>query len=182
MRRNSPVDKPNGSTHENAMNRAVICLFGTLTFASSACDRSTPAEGPGTVVNRVTNGSFAATIEGTRWTAVDSVAVAHNGPHMSVRAVSPSYTVEINLANISGAGVFPLTLPSILGSSANLTTPGGARWSTGSLASTGSVTVTTLTTSRIAGTFAFVGHPVPAGGASFIRVTDGTFDVQFGPP
>jgi hypothetical protein len=159
------------------MNRRVIWLIATLVTA--ACDRSTATEGPGTVDNQVSNGAFAATIEGARWTAVDSVVVMRNGPHMTLRAASPSYNVEINLANISAPGVFPLTLPAILGSSANLTTPTGERWSTGSLASQGSVAVTVFTASRIAGTFSFVAHPVPVSGASFVSVTDGTFDVRF---
>lgn len=130
--------------------------------------------------NLVTNGSFTAAIDGAGWSAAGSVSVVNKGDdNIVVTAVSTTYNMTLSLAHATMVDDYPLILPSIFGSSANLTNASGARWATGALGATGSVTVTTFTASRIAGTFAFAGAPITGGAVSLMHVTRGTFDVTY---
>jgi hypothetical protein len=53
-------------------------------------------------------------------------------------------------------------------------------WQTGSRGNTGTLAVTTLTSARVAGMFAFTAGPwLPTTAPEARRVTDGAFDVSF---
>ena len=143
-----------------------------------ACSHDSPSE-PASVPNLVTNGSFSAAIDGAGWSAVGNVSVVRGDDQITVSAVSTTYNVMLNLANATAVGDYPMTTPSIFGSSAQLMNASAARWTTGGIDATGLVTITTLTASRIAGTFAFAGLPVTSGATSLVHVTRGTFDVTY---
>lgn len=143
-----------------------------------ACSHGSPSE-PANVPDLVTNGSFSAAIDGVGWSAVGKVLVVKGDDDIAIAAMSSSYNVTLILAHPTAVGDYPMTAPSIFGSSAQLTNASTARWTTGGSDGTGLVTITTLTASRIAGTFAFAGLPVTSGATSLVHVTRGTFDVTY---
>lgn len=142
------------------------------------CPHDSPSE-PASVPNVVTNGSFSAAIEGTGWSAVGTVSVDKREGNVTVIAASPTYSITLYLGQATTVGDIRLNLPQILGPSAEVTNASGAKWHTGTIDATGLVTITTFTPSRIAGTFAFAGLSLAAGGASFMHVTRGAFDVTY---
>ena len=143
-----------------------------------ACHHDSPSE-PASVPNLVTNGSFSAAIEGTGWSAMGNVTVDKREDNVTVRAVSTTYNITLNLGHATTVGDYPLIVTPILGPSASVMDASGARWSTGAIGATGLVTITTLTGSRIAGTFAFAGLSLAGGAASLMHVTRGAFDVTY---
>jgi hypothetical protein len=94
-------------------------------------------------------------------------------------------TITFTLNNISGPGTYPLGVDavSVYGGFAGITggTPGGT-WTTPLSGAAGTITITALTTTHIAGTFSFTATPAAsgAGGATGTRVvTAGSFDAPF---
>jgi len=154
----------------------LAAVFAPLVLC--ACPHDAPSE-PASVPNLVTNGSFNAAIEGVAWSAEGNVSVVQREGNVTVVAVSPTYTITLNLGHATNVGDYPLNLPAILGPSASLTHASGARWATGTIDATGLVTLSTLSASRIAGTFAFAGLSVTGGVVSFAHVTRGTFDITY---
>jgi hypothetical protein len=148
------------------------------TLVLCACSHDSPSE-PASVPNLVTNGSFSATIEGTGWSGVGNVSVVKREGNVTVTAASPTYTITLNLGQVTTVGDIPLIMTPILGPSASVMDASGTRWSTGAIGVTGLVTLTMLTGSRIAGTFAFAGLSRAGGGASFMHVARGAFDVTY---
>jgi hypothetical protein len=55
----------------------------------------------------------------------------------------------------------------------------GVAWTTNTTGGAGTVVVTTLTASRVAGTFTFDAPPSPGQGTTTAHVTSGTFDVTY---
>ena len=148
-------------------------------FVATACARHSTDASPEIAVNRVTNGSFSATLAGASWSAVGQVTVAKLGAdNLNITAVSDSYGIAFKLGGVTGTGVYPLTAIPTMGSGASVTTASGLRWATGGLGLTGSISITTLTASRVAGSFAFEAVPI-TGTSSVLRVQNGTFDVSY---
>lgn len=124
--------------------------------------------------------NFTASIEGQAWASVASATVA-------VAAASGTYTISggtaqgqgisITLLNIPGPGTYPLgTGAGVSGGTAIYADPTGG-WGTPLSGAAGTVTITALTTTRIAGTFSFTAA-ASAGGATGTRtVSNGAFDL-----
>lgn len=161
-----------------------IALFATIaTFAcggGSDDDNSNPTGPPG---GGATNGSFSAQINGTTWTATGTVNVSRQPPNFigisgAGFAGSNAYSFVIGIGNATGPGTHSFNLQAggdgssmIIGSA---TTGYGTAFNGG----TGSVTITTLTSNRIVGTFS--GTAVPSSGSSApLVVTNGQFDITF---
>lgn len=154
--------------------------LAALLLAANACSHKSSPVAPDTIPDLVSNGTFSAAIAGTTWTAIDSVTVAKpTTTNLDVTASSTTYTVTLRLAGFTGPGVYPLTGPSIFGSSANVTLPNGMRWASGGLNTVGSITITTITESRVVGSFAFDAIPITGGATTLIHVTKGSFDVAY---
>jgi hypothetical protein len=154
--------------------------FVLALFMSSGCGHGSSGTAPDSVANLVTNGSFAARIDGTGWTAAGAVTVVKPGAdNLNITAVSTTYGVAFKLAGVTAPGVFPLTAIPTTGSTAAVTHTNGMRWVTGGLGLTGSITITTFTASRVAGSFSFQAAPVSGGAIGVVQVTNGAFDVIY---
>jgi hypothetical protein len=125
-----------------------------------------------------------ATIAGVAWVApanqVQTFFIASSNTYGMVGADLTgnlgSRVLLINLQGITGPGTF--TLPSLLPFRYANTSNGTNVWETAGSGSSGTVTVTVATPTRIAGTFAFTA--VPAAGnllGTTVAVTNGVFDV-----
>lgn len=161
------------------MNR--ILLVTALTLSLFACgggdDGKEPTNPGGQSGNHMT-----AKIDGVAWTGSAEVHAGTSGARMANMNIigtdlSPLVSVILNLSFVEGPGVYPLGVNP-------LTNAGGTgsvvratdHWLTPLSAMAGSVTITTRTSTRIAGTFAFTADRTPGTGAPVV-VTDGEFDV-----
>jgi len=130
------------------------------------------------------NASFTASVDGQGWTsaaALTNVTAAQSGTYIisgSVLTGASTRAITLNLMNIPGPGTYPLgTGAGVSGGSAIYAESAGG-WGTPLSGEAGSITVTTLTATRIAGTFSFTAA-ASAGGATGTRtVTNGAFDLQ----
>jgi hypothetical protein len=160
--------------------------------ALAACGGGGSSTGPGG--GGVGSGSFSADIDGVSWTSdpqgitVTGPTAAHPNPGFEVisgvKFAGTNYTsINLTLGFISGPGTYPL------GVNAG-TTPGGIAsvidggsasfkdWITDFTGASGSVTITSLTSTRMTGTFQYSATPQLGGTATGTRVvTNGAFDV-----
>jgi len=127
----------------------------------------------------VTNGTFTATINGTNWSAVGKVAVTRSASIISIAGGSLSYVVSFGTGTANVAGVFPLTYLNPSGALAIVSNTSGASWSTALPGGTGTLTITALTATRVAGTFVFDAPSASGSGNGTLHVTNGKFDVTF---
>jgi hypothetical protein len=127
----------------------------------------------------VTNGNFTATINGTNWSAIGKVAVTRGGSVISIAAGSLSYVLGLGIGAASLPGVYPLSYQNPTGSIAIVTNVSGASWSTATSGGTGTVTITALTATHVAGTFVFDAPAASGTGNGTLHVTNGKFDVTF---
>jgi hypothetical protein len=91
-------------------------------------------------------------------------------------SASQSITIAISLANIRGPGTYPLGVgPQVPGGSVILSTTTSG-WSSPMSGADGSITITTLSATQIAGTFNFTVTGAVTGAAGTRTVTDGDFN------
>jgi hypothetical protein len=160
-----------------------------LLAACGGSDSPTDPDDPG----GATGTRMTATIDGQPWsasTATGMVAALQFAPASggyiilgtettAAGGVGSSMSFTIN--NITGPGTYPLGVDavSVYGGFAGFTAANGAVWFTPMSGAAGTITITTLTTTRIAGTFAF-SATASTGGATGTRVvTNGVFDAPF---
>lgn len=161
--------------------RRCFAVPGAFVLAlATACgsDKSSTTE-PTQTTNLVTNGSFGATINGTAWSAVSRVAVSRSTTNniVAIAAGSSTYTLTFGIGPVTAAGNFSLNFgqPSI----AIISAATGQGWTTATQGGTGSITITTFTANRIAGSFSFEAVPITGGATGTVRVTNGSFDVTY---
>ena len=101
---------------------------------------------------------FTAVIDGQAWTATSTSRKAQVGPFgaITIQGLANGTTLLLILYNIDSVGTYPLgmggTAVGGLGQVSDLT---GRGWSTPLSGAAGSVTITTLSSGRIAGTFTY---------------------------
>ena len=96
----------------------------------------------------------------------------------AVVRLNTSYTISLGIAGLTAPGTVDLSLGVGNGSTAIVANSTGA-WGTAFSGGSGTITVTTLTANRIAGTFSF---DAPAGSGQAtgtLQVRNGQFDVTF---
>ncbi len=153
-------------------------LFPGLLLVAMSCGGS-GTTGLGTSVPLL-NGTFAATINGSAWSAEGRVAVARGaGNSLIMAGASLTNSLSLTLINASAPGTYSLTYTTTTLPSFAILTNAGSAWTTNITGGTGTVVVTTLTSSRVAGTFTFDAPPSPGQGTTTAHVTGGTFDVSY---
>jgi hypothetical protein len=148
-------------------------------LGSVSCEHT--GDGPSTDFGVVTNGTFDATIDGTAWHASGRVIVSEPaGESLILDASSSTYVMKLTMANLTGFGsaTFSLVASPTNGNSALLTSPGG-KWSTANAGGTGTINLTSLSSSRAIGTFTFDAPPTAGSGSTATARVTGTFDVSF---
>lgn len=145
-------------------------------LALLACGGSDDPAGPKSPTS--TNGTMSALIDGQQWTAVGIAASYQNQIGTLVIGASNASNVGFGFAvPANGPGTY--TVNSTIGMNANLNT-GGDGWLAVGTTGSGTVTITTLTATRAAGTFSFVLQATDAGVNPQTRnVTNGQFDVTY---
>ena len=149
--------------------------IGTLTVLVTGCGGKSPTNpnNPGG-----TSG-LTATIDGAAFSALPTGVAAvgsANGTSSIAGGTAAGTGLAINAFNISGPGTYPMGVgPSVPGAIASISAGGGA-WSTALSGNAGTITFTTVSATRVAGTFAFNAASVTNATGTRV-VTNGAFDV-----
>lgn len=142
---------------------AVTCLA-----AAAACggDGSTDPNASGPMTARIDGERFVA----VQTTVLQSAGItAVNGGSADLRAIGfqiqnvATGTYTIAPGNLVSAGV----------------TIGNAAWGAGGTMGSGTITISTLTANRIAGTFQLTVDAISGGASGTLAVTEGAFDIDF---
>jgi len=92
---------------------------------------------------------------------------------------NPVTAVSINVLNVTGPGTYQLN-PNFAGTFGQVAITAGAAaqvWTTALSPGNGSITVTTLSSTRVAGTFTFTAQFASGGATGQKTVTSGSFDI-----
>lgn len=92
---------------------------------------------------------------------------------------SPVTAISINVLNVTGPGTYQLN-PNFAATFAQVAITNGATaqiWTTALSPGNGSISVTTLSSTRVAGTFTFTAQFASGGATGQKTVTSGTFDI-----
>lgn len=164
--------------------RLVRVLLGTAAVAAiGACggggDSSGPSGGSG----------FTARIDGVAWEALP-ISIAANPVNAIPGALlitgaesngNTSKAITLSLYNVTGPGTYALGVSSTVFGGIGQVGDAGQSWITDNIGTAGTVTITTLTASRIVGTFEFTAVPGLQNTVGGDRVvTNGRFDLPFG--
>ena len=160
--------------HETAKARAgaLAPAIGLALLAACGGDGNSGPDGG--------DADFTATIDGVQWTGSSQSTTAVGAQNGSFAIVGGSATssgqyVTLTLYNIAGPGTYAMGVgPTVPGGIGTVGSTSGS-YVTPLSGSAGSVTISSLTSNRIAGTFEFVAGADPVTRA----VTDGSFDLPF---
>ncbi len=143
-----------------------------LALTSAACTSGSDVTGTSSP-KPLANGSMRATIDGTAWSATPSVTASNRGGVIGVGGTDATQTIAFALAaNVPGTYVLGPLNPA----NCELTTTGGVVWTAAGNVGSGTITITSLTATDVAGTFSFT--LVRAGGGASKTVTNGAFDIK----
>jgi hypothetical protein len=176
MARNEEVDSP--------LRAGLRKAAGLLVLAAMASCGSGSGGGGGAAGGGGGSGTFTATIDGQAWSGDLSVSAttspASPGTYIlggsKLVSGSTALTLLLTLYNIGATGTYPLGVGGTVVGGTGSVTEGASSWLTPLSGAAGTVTVSTLSASTIAGTFSFTAAPLVGGGASRV-VTNGSFDI-----
>jgi hypothetical protein len=154
-----------------------VVLFALIIVGCG--DSSGPGTGGG--------GPMSATIDGAAWSSQTFASQAGGGVNggfsiVGGSASASSPTLAITLSNISEPGTYPLGVGGTVRGGIAIVGQGASSWSTPGSGSAGTIVITVLTASRIAGTFSFVATPSFGQTGANRTVTGGTFDMPLTTP
>ncbi len=155
-------------------------LAATVALAGLSGLAACGGGGGGPVGNGGNSGSFTARIDGANWASAVTSGGASAGGNFALGGVQTGSgtAITMTLYSIAAPGTYPLGVgPSVTGGTATVTS-GSSIWSTGLSGAAGTVTVTAVSPTRVAGTFTFNAPPLIGQTVTNTRaVTAGTFDV-----
>ncbi|MEP6834945.1 MAG: DUF6252 family protein [Gemmatimonas sp.] len=158
------------------LSAVTLAACVTLTLVAACSDDISPTD------NYNTTGPMSATIGGAPWTANSATALGTSNLIVlnGTRLTTPNYTLSFTLNNVATAGVYPLGVNvMMIGGTVTASSPTLGGWGTPLTGTAGEINITTLTATRIAGSFSFTAAPLTGGSTSNLSVTSGTFDVPF---
>ncbi|HWA15377.1 MAG TPA: DUF6252 family protein [Gemmatimonadales bacterium] len=120
--------------------------------------------------------NLTAQVDGDEFSALGNAARSAGGIY-TITAIDAPNAISIQLYNIPGPGTYSLGINATGFGGTGLYTTTNAGWGTVLNGRSGSVTITTLTDTRIAGTFHFDADPLTGSSSGTVSVTDGEFDM-----
>ena len=151
-----------------------IAMCGLVLLLAVGCggDDDDPLD-----VNPNDNGSMTARVDGNSFTAFSTAATFSNGIlAVSGVQVTPAQGITFGVA-ATGPGTFTVSQTSAVN---GIYVSGNASWLASGNVGSGTVTLTTLNSTRAVGTFNFVMQAQAGSGATGTRtITQGAFDVRF---
>lgn len=151
------------------MRIGVLAVGAALWLGCGGGDGNTgPNNGPN-------NGSLSATVDGSSWSAANVAAVRSSGFVGIGAGASDLSTISFAFPDHTGT----FTVAGQDGTNASYIT-GGKTWTaTFGTGGSGTITVTALDASHVAGTFSFTAPGLSGGATGTKTVTNGTFDIDF---
>ncbi len=157
-------------------SRTALRVVATTTLLSGAGLLSGCGSDGGTEPVGGGGGTFRATIDGTQWTSAATTAIAANGGIFTITGSQGTTAMSFTLYSIGAPGTYPLGVGgTVAGGIATLTTAPSS-WSTPLSGAAGTITISAVSATRIAGTFSYTATPL-IGQAAARSVTAGSFDV-----
>jgi hypothetical protein len=159
---------------------AIVATLVALGCGGGDDDGGTTGPG-GNNGGNATNGTFRVAINGTTWSATGTITVNRQNNFVGLAgsgfAGNTAYSIVLGIGNATGPGAHNLNV--YAGGDGSSVTIGSATigYSTAFQGGSGTVTITSLTSNRIVGTFS--GTAIANGGGSNLVLTNGTFDVTF---
>ena len=169
----------------SSMVRRVAAV--TIALGSTGCSGGSDSTGP----DDGGNGQFrfTAKIDGANWASnsgAERIGVTLSQPGLysitGIQLGGSGLTIIMTLTNIPGPGTYPLGVGfSVAGGNVLISSAAGPGWRTAQTGADGTITITTLTSSRIEGTFNFTAVPFTGGATGNKTVTDGSFTLEVKP-
>ena len=150
----------------------------TLLLGLGACSSSTEPGNPGP-------SNMTARVDGAEWTSSQATAApVPNAPGWyvisgSVATANQALAISISVYNVDGPGTYPLGVGSTAFGGIAILAEGGGGWVTPLSGAAGSITITALTATRMAGNFSFTAEGSTGGATGTRTVTDGEFGLEF---
>jgi hypothetical protein len=134
-------------------------------------------------------GLLSATINGAAWSSQPQLIQAptpqkegHYPLYGATQSGNTLNGMQLNLVGIQGPGTYPLGTAGGVSGGTVAVNEGSAVWMTPINGAAGTVTITTLNSTRAVGTFQFVADPVASGATGTRTVTNGQFDIPLTRP
>ena len=125
---------------------------------------------------------FTAKIDGAAWASLNPSLISANqvlpGEYTLGGFDASSTNINFSMYNIRGPGTYPIGVgPQVPGASVIIANSSGAGWATPQSGADGTLTITSLSTTEMVGTFNFSATPLSGGATGTKTVTSGDFDV-----
>jgi hypothetical protein len=126
------------------------------------------------------DGNITMTVNGGSWRSLKAIDHVTKGTSnfIGISSGNPPYTLILGIGSVTGPGTRNLNLTVGDGSSAIVSTTTGG-WGTAFTGGSGTVTITTFTANRIAGTFSFDAMPGSGAASGTLQVRNGAFDLTY---
>ncbi len=128
-----------------------------------------------------------ATIDGAAWNSdagAESFGVSITLPGLysiTGTKLGGGYIMVLSLYNIGGTGTYPMGVGNLVAGGSAIVSDAGGGWATPQSGAAGTLTITALTDSRIAGTFTFTAEALTGTATGTKSVTGGSFDLEVKP-
>jgi hypothetical protein len=127
-------------------------------------------------------GSASAQVNGQAFAPITTASATHafsGGYNISLNRVQglDARAININLMNIVGTGTYPLGTGAGVSGGLGIYAEAGGGWGTPLSGDAGTITLSTLTDTRIAGTFSFTADVLSTGATGVRTITGGAFDL-----
>lgn len=124
--------------------------------------------------------TMSATVAGTAWNGTLAVQGTYAGNVLAISGTNGTYQLQLTIPGVTTTGTYNFGPGNAGIAQLVQVTTGTPAWTSSLVGGTGSITVTTLSATRAAGTFSFTGAASPGTAATGTRVvTNGAFDVKF---
>lgn len=160
--------------------RATLMLCSIVALAA-ACGGDAVAPGDDDAVRpgaTTTATGVSASIDGTPWRSLyaESERNGSGGTHLHFAGWDSTRVISVGVSGVTGPGTYTVQNSGV--SFAHIM-EFRRHWTSVNAGGSGTVRVTVLTATRVAGTFSFVAPPDPGTPGGPRRVTDGQFDIAF---
>ncbi len=170
------------------MSRPATLVGSSILLLSLACGGGGDPTGPGPNPPPPPppppgSANFTATVNGQAWASaanLTNVTAAASGTYIisgSVLQGTNARAVTMTLMNVPGPGTYPLGTGAGVSGGTGIYAESSGGWGTALSGEAGTVTISTLTAARVAGTFNFVADAVSGGATGTRAVTNGAFDL-----
>ena len=129
--------------------------------------------------NNNTNGTMSASIDGQAWTGNLATAATYQNNILAFAGTNNSFQINITLTGVTGTGTITLGSGQLSIATVATVSTSPQTWLTSATGGTGSVVITSLSSTGASGTFSFTGVAAGGGATGTKAVTSGQFNVTF---